>query len=244
MSEKSFFDMSPKQGMVMGLAVGIAVVSTIGFFIMLANKSADNGDINTNVNSGRVNANTNAAPTPPPATGDVSKLAPILDSAYAQGPKNAKVTLIEISDFQCPYCKRHNPTMEQVMDEYEGQVRRVWVHFPLTSIHPHAMKASEATECAGEQGKFWEMHDIIFENQTAMTVDNLKSYAKNIGLSSSEFDTCLDDSKYSSKVQQHMQAAQSAGITGTPGTFVNGQLIKGAYPFDTFKQAVDAELAK
>ena len=243
MSEKSFFEMSSKQGMIMGLALGIAVVSTIGFFVLLAGQPADNNNGGTNSNT---NANTNIAPTPTPspAAGDVSKLAPILDSAYAQGPKNAKVTIIEVSDFQCPYCKRHNPTMEQIMEEYDGQVRRVWVHFPLTSIHPYATKASEAAECAGEQGKFWEMHDIIFENQTAMTVDDLKSYAKNIGLNASDFDTCLDDGRYTSKVQQNMQAAQAAGITGTPGTFINGQLIKGAYPFDTFKAVIDAELAK
>lgn len=248
--QRSFFDMSSKQSLVMGLLGGIAIISVIGLGIMLAGGGLPDdgdGDVVANTNT---NTNTNTAPTPtptpPPATGDVSKLASVLAGAYSQGPANAKVTLIEVSDLQCPFCKRHEPTMAQIMQEYAGQVRRVWVHFPLTSIHPHAMKASEALECAGEQNadKFWEMHDIIFENQSAMTVDDIKGYASEIGLNSSSFDRCLDDGKYTSKVQQHMAAAQAAGITGTPGTFVNSQLVKGAYPFATFQAAIDAELAK
>ena len=160
------------------------------------------------------------------------------------GPDDAEIVLIEISEFQCPYCKRHNPTMDQVMEEYEGKIKRYWIHFPLTSIHPYAMKAAEATECAGEQDKFWEMHDIIFENTSKMTVDDLKSNATKIGLNSSKFNSCLDSDKYASKIQQQMSAAQAAGVSGTPGTFVNGQIIKGAYPFETFKELIDAELAK
>jgi len=247
MSEKSFFDMSPKQSLAMGLLGGVAIISVIGFFVMLGggklggdNVGSKNTNVNTNVNA---NVNTNVNPAPE-ATGDVSKLNSVLDQAYSTGPKNAKVTLIEVSDFQCPYCERHVPTMEQIMKDYAGKVRRVWINFPLTSIHPYAMKAAEASECAGEQGKFWEMHGKIFANQSAITVDDLKGYASDLGLDTSKFDSCLDDSKYASKIQEQMAAAQAAGVTGTPGTFVNGELVKGAYPFDTFKQLIDAELAK
>ena len=250
--EKSFFDMSSKQGLVMGLALGIAVVSLIGFFVLLANQPEDtgNGDVaGANVNS---NSNTNAAPTPtptptpPPATGDISKLNSILDGTYSKGPGNAKVTLIEVSEFQCPYCARHNPTMEQIMEEYKGQVRRVWIHFPLTSIHPNAQKASEAVECAGEQNpdKFWELHDKLFENQSAIAVGDIKGYAQEIGLNTAKFNECLDTGKYTAKVQQQAQAAQSAGISGTPGTFVNGELVKGAYPVETFEQIIDGILGE
>jgi protein-disulfide isomerase len=245
--QRSFFDMSSKQSLVMGLSWGIALISVIGLVFFVVSGQSQNGDqgqvlganVNTNANT---NTNVNTNPTPP--TGDVSELLKVADTSYAIGPENAKVTLIEVSDFQCPYCNRHSPTMEQIMDEYEGQVRRLWIHFPLTSIHPYAQKASEAAECAADQGKFWQMHDKMFENQSALAVDNLKNYARDLGLNTSSFNDCLDSGKYTSKVQSQARAAQAAGITGTPGTFVNDQLVKGAYPFDTFKQLIDAELAK
>jgi len=250
--QKNFFDMSSKQSLVMGLSWGIAIISVVALVMFLVNGQSNSSDgeiagANTNMNANaNVNTNTNTAPTPPAATGDVSKLAAVLDGAYSVGSDNAEVTLIEVSEFQCPYCLRHNPTMEKIMNEYKGKVKRVWIHFPLTSIHPYAMKAAEAVECAGEQNsdKFWEMHDKIFEDTSAMTVDDLKGYASEIGLNTSKFNSCLDDNKYTSKIQKQMAAAQAAGVSGTPGTFVNGQLVKGAYPFDTFKQLIDAELAK
>ena len=234
----------------MGLAVGVAIISLIGFMTILSKSQplSEDGEVlgaevNSNVNT---NAVPTAAPTPADATSDVSALDSVLDDAYSKGPKNAKVVLIEASEFQCPYCSRHTPTMEQIMEEYEGQVRRVWIHFPLTSMHPNAQKAAEAVECAGEQdpNKFWELHDKMFDNQSAITVDDIKGYAKEIGLNAAQFNDCLDSGKYTSKVQEQSQAAQAAGVTGTPGTFVNGTLVKGAYPFETFQQLIDAELAK
>ena len=249
MSNQNFFDMSPKQSLVMGLLGGISLVSVIALIVVLAGgqlgaggTELTNADVNANVNTNaNVNANTNAAVQ---AVADVSKLMQVVDEKYMVGPKDAKVTIIEASDFQCPYCLRHAPTMERIMEEYDGQVRRGWINLPLTSIHPYAQKAAEAAECAGEQNKFWEMHDLLFANQSALDVASLKSYAKNLGLNQSQFDSCLDDGKYASKVQTQAQAAQQAGVTGTPGTFVNNILIKGAYPFETFQQVIDAELAK
>jgi len=246
--EKKFFDMSPKQSLVMGLLGGIAIISVVGLVVVLAGGKLGQSNpglanTNTNVNA-NVNANANPTPTPPEPTGDVSKLNSVLAQAYSTGPDNAKVALIEVSDFQCPYCQRHVATMDQIMKDYAGKVKRVWINFPLTSIHPYAMKAAEAGECAGEQGKFWQMHNKIFANQSAITEDDLKGYAKDLGLNTDQFNSCFDDGKYASKIQQQMAAAQAAGVTGTPGTFVNGELVKGAYPYDTFKQLIDAELAK
>ncbi|MDP1709505.1 MAG: thioredoxin domain-containing protein, partial [Candidatus Komeilibacteria bacterium] len=132
--------------------------------------------------------------------------------------------------------------LDQVLDEYKGQVRLVFRNFPLTSIHPYAQKAAEAAECAGEQGKFWEMHDKLFENQGALTVENLKSYAQSLGLSTSKFNDCLDSSKYAQKINQQATEAQAAGVTGTPATFVGSQLIKGAVPYENFKALIENQL--
>jgi len=233
--------MSAKQGLIMGISWGIAAVALIGLLVFAATR-ADSVDKTDKV----VNANTNAAPTQqqptPSETGDISKISPVGKDDHVQGDKNAKVTLIEYSDFQCPFCSRHVPTLDKILADYQGKVRLVFRNFPLTSLHPYAQKAAEAAECAGDQNKFWEMHDKLFANQDALTVDNLKQYAKDLGLDSSKFDSCLDSGKYVERISTQATEAQAAGITGTPGTFVGSTLVKGAYPYDTFKQIIDSLL--
>ncbi len=240
--ERKFFDMSSKQSLALGLTAGIAIVSLVGFGALLLGGNADDAEAKPTAN---INVNANPAPAPTPApepAGDVTKLSPVTSSDHIRGGSNAKVTLIVVSDFQCPYCGRHETTMNQLLDEYGDKIRIVWRNMPLTSIHPYAQKAAEAGECAGEQDKFWEMHDKMFANQSALTVDNLKQYAKDLGLNSSKFDSCLDSGKYTDKVNKQSAEAQAAGITGTPGTFVNNQLVKGAYPIETFKGIIDTLL--
>lgn len=235
-----------KMNFVMGLTAGIAVISTLGFFVLLGDKVMNSEGSSDTTDQVAGTQQANAAPdtvqAPPAATADISKIAPVSDSDHIRGNKNAKITMIEYSDFECPFCQRHAPTLQQVIDQYEGDVRLVYRHLPLSSIHPNAQKAAEASECAADQGKFWEMHDKLFENNTALGVTNLKSYAKDLGLNQSKFDDCLDSGKYAAKVNQQAAEAQAAGITGTPGTFVNDQLVKGAYPLSTFQQIIDAEL--
>ena len=148
--------------------------------------------------------------------------------------------MIEYSDFQCPFCQRVKPTLDQVLSDYSGKVRLVYRHFPLNSIHPQAQKSAEASECASEQDKFWEYHDLLFANQSALDVASLKKYAGQLGLKQSQFDSCLDAGKYAAKVNQQSAEAQASGITGTPGTWVGDQLVKGAYPYETFKQIIDS----
>lgn len=242
MSNKDFFDMSPQQSMAMGALGAIAVVAVVGFFITLGGGSST-GVGSKAANNANANVNTAPAPTPAPAAGgNAAALSPVTDDDYIRGNPDAKITMIEFSDFECPFCARHLPTLNQVLDQYGDDVRLIYRHFPLTSIHPNAQKAAEASECAGEQGKFWEMHDLMFANQTALTVPSLKGYAGQIGLSQSQFDSCLDSGQYANKVQAQAQEGQAAGVTGTPGTFVNGQLVKGAYPLSTFTQIIDAAL--
>jgi len=239
--KKNFFDLSSQQSLVMGLSWGVALISIIGFVVMLnsAPSADDKNNLNAQANT-NINANTNAAPAQPTApTADVTKLSPVTDQDYIRGNKNAKITLIEISDFQCPYCQRHTPTMDKILEDYGDQVRLVWRNFPLSSIHPYAQKAAEASECAGEQGKFWEMHDLMFVNQSALDTPSLKIYAGQIGLDQTKFNDCLDSGKYESKIKKQVTEATAAGISGTPGTFVNGELVKGAYPYETFKQIID-----
>ncbi len=115
--------------------------------------------------------------------------------------------------------------------------------FPLTSIHQHAQKAAEASECADDQGKFWEYHDLVFENQSAIDVASLKGYAAELGLDTDTFNECLDGGKQSSEVEKDSQDAQAAGVSGTPAFFINGEFVSGAQPFSVFQQVIDAALA-
>ena len=235
--------MSPKISFILGLLAGIAAVSIIGFIIMLPKsqtwKSAENSNANTNVG-----AQVNPTPTPQePLQGNPALLPPVSSEDYVRGDANAKITLIEYSDFECPFCSRHAPTIDKILENYKGKVRLVFRHFPL-SFHPEAQKAAEASECAGEQGKFWEMHDKIFEANEAknMSVDTWKKAAKDLKLNTAKFNDCLDSGKYLSKIQNEQADGQAAGVEGTPATFVNGKLISGAVPYEQFKSVIDSIL--
>jgi protein-disulfide isomerase len=161
----------------------------------------------------------------------------------SRGPTNAPVTIVEFSDFQCPYCGREYPVIERVMKEYDGKVRLVFRHYPL-DFHPFAQKAAEAGACAQDQGKFWELHDKMFTNQTKLAVEDLKSYAKSVGIDASKFEKCLDSGEKKPLVEDDLKAGSAAGVNGTPAFFINGIFINGAQPFEQIKQAVDRELNK
>jgi len=159
------------------------------------------------------------------------------------GPQDASVTIVEFSDFQCPYCARFFlQTYPQVRREYEGKVKFIFRDFPLTSIHQYAEKAAEAAGCANDQGKFWEYHDLLWTKQQALDVDSLKSYAADLGLDTVAFDDCLDSGKHASEVQKDVQDGRSYGVGGTPAFLINGQLVSGAVPFADFKAVIDAAL--
>ena len=163
----------------------------------------------------------------------------------ARGPAAAPVTVVEFSDFQCPFCGREYPVIERLMKEYDGKVRLVFRHFPL-EFHPFAQKAAEAGACAADQGgeKFWKLHDRMFTNQQKLAVDDLKGYAKELGLDSSRFEKCLDSGEKRALVEADEKAGQEAGVSGTPAFFVNGVFINGAVPYEQFKDAVDRELKR
>ncbi len=190
---------------------------------------------------------TKAPEMPAPAT-EVVEAKPVDELTEAvKGNVNAPITIIEYSEYQCPFCGKFvKETLPSIVTEYiaTGKVRYVFRDFPLTAIHPHAQKAAEATHCAGEQEKFWDMHDKLFDNQQALTIENLKSYAGELSLDQAAFDTCLDTGKFAGKVKDNLVSGQQAGITGTPGFIINGKKLAGALPFAAFKQVIDEELAK
>lgn len=161
----------------------------------------------------------------------------------AKGAPDAKITMVEFSDFECPYCSRFAPTLDQVMAKYGDRVKLVFRHLPLPN-HPQAPKAAEAAACAQDQGKFWEMHDSLFRNQGALGVEALKGRATELGLDAQAFATCLDSGAKAAVVAADAADARKAGIEGTPALFVNGRLIDGAAPFEQVAALIEDELKR
>jgi protein-disulfide isomerase len=160
----------------------------------------------------------------------------------SRGPENAKVTIVEFSDFQCPFCSRAHDTVEEVMTAYAGKVRLVFRQFPL-DFHAQAPKAAEAALCAGEQQKFWEYHSTLFKNQQKLMPDDLKAHATTLGLDAAKFNECLDSGKNAKAIQDDIAAGKKVGVTGTPAFFINGVMLSGAQPIEEFKKVIDAELS-
>jgi protein-disulfide isomerase len=178
-----------------------------------------------------------------------------LDGEPAKGDKSARVVLVEFTDYQCPFCGRYvRDAYAQIEAEYikTGKLRYVIREFPLESIHPQAFKAAEAALCAGDQGKYWEMHDRLFANQRALAPEQLSAHAQAVGADGAKFDECLQRGVKVAKVRKDLDDGLKAGVTGTPAFFVGvadggtvkvARVVKGAVPFAAFKEAIDAVLA-
>jgi protein-disulfide isomerase len=161
--------------------------------------------------------------------------------SQSRGPAAAPIELIEFSDFQCPYCLRAHPTLNQVLNTYGDRIRFVYRHYPLPS-HPNARPAAEASECASEQGKFWAYHDRLFADPGKLSDADLKRTAADLGLDSARFNSCVDSRKYQARVDADIKDGNDAGVSGTPAFFINGRMLSGAQPFEAFKQIIDEEL--
>ena len=164
-------------------------------------------------------------------------------NAPVRGNPKAPVTVVEFSDFQCPFCVRARPTVARVRETYGDKVRWAFRHFPL-DFHAQAEKAGEAAACAGEQGKFWEMHDLLWKSTAKLQVPDLKAHAATLGLDTAKFDQCLDSGKSAGLVHADQEAGQGYGVSGTPAFFVNGRPLVGAQPYDAFAQVIDDELQR
>ena len=167
-----------------------------------------------------------------------------VEGAFVQGPKDAPVTIVEFSDFQCPFCRNVVPTVKELMRQYPATVRWAFRDFPLASLHPKAPKAAEAARCAGEQGKFWEYHDLLFDSQAQATVEDFKRFADQLKLDPKGFASCLDSGRQKAAVQSDVEEGARLGITGTPTFFINGRMLVGAQPLESFRGIIEAELRR
>ncbi|MBP9864626.1 thioredoxin domain-containing protein [Patescibacteria group bacterium] len=250
------FNGPPKTMFLLGLFAGVASCTTLALVFVVWSIASGRG-----LALGTGSAALAAAPAAPSAAAPAAQpsapaaaagpMKPVDEKVdHIKGPKNAKVTLVEYSDFECPFCKRHFEVMNQVMKQYPNDVRLVFRNYPL-SFHQNAMKEAQAAECAAEVGgndAYWKYHDKIFtetaSNGTGFALDRLVPAAKEIGLDEKKFKTCLDSDKYAAKVNQQMQEGSAAGVQGTPGTFVNGTLVEGAVPLSQFTTMIDGILKK
>jgi protein-disulfide isomerase len=166
------------------------------------------------------------------------------EGAPVRGSAAARVTIVEFSDFHCPYCKQVQPTLARVLSEYGDRVRLVYRDFPLDRIHPNARKAAEAARCANNQGKFWEYHDKLYLGGTDVSLDKLTGFAREVDMNVDSFQQCVAKGKHQAEIDREIQEATSLGVTGTPAFFINGRLVSGAQAYEAFAQVINEELAQ
>ena len=166
-----------------------------------------------------------------------------LAEAPMRGPESAPITIVEFSDFQCPFCRRVQPTLARLQDKYGDKLRWSFKDLPLISIHPDAQKAAEAARCAGDQGKFWEYRAAMFD-ATQINSELHPRTAEKLGLDAAPFEACLSSDKYAEAVEADMNEAQGLGLNGTPAFLINGVLLSGAQPYEAFEKVIEQELAQ
>lgn len=167
-----------------------------------------------------------------------------IERLWSIGPEEAPVKIVEYSDFQCPYCSKAAATVKEIEAKYGDQVQITYKHFPLTSVHENAMLSAKAAESAGYQGKFWEMHDALFADQSNLSRKNILKLAQDIGLDMDKFATYLDNKNISAKVIQQQKEAESLGVNSTPTFFINETKLVGAQPLAEFDKVIAEELTK
>jgi protein-disulfide isomerase len=167
---------------------------------------------------------------------------PIQTFDHVRGDFHAPVKVVEYGDFECPNCKQAAPAVKLLLERFEERVCYAWRHFPLTDVHPHALRAAQAAEAAGGQGKFWPMHDVLFENQTHLDAQHLRAYAERLGLDMARYTAEMDDEVYLQRVREHMESGKASGVRGTPTFFVNGRILDVSFGLRALFDAVEEAL--
>ena len=167
---------------------------------------------------------------------------PVSPADHVHGPTHAPVTVVEYGDFECPNCKQAVTAVKLLLKHFENRTCFAYRHYPLEGVHPHAELAAEAAECAGEQGKFWEMHDLLFDNQGHLKLEHLRGYAERLNLDMPRFDAQLTDHVYLQRVREHMQGGSDSGVRSTPTFFVNGRIQDVSFGPRSLFDAVEAAL--
>lgn len=256
-STGGLFDAPPKTTFFMGLFLGIAATAVLALLFGLgsgsSSRSAESGGTNSAAVAGSGDTVPSPSPTPTAKTaGAITEPSSETDHYRGVKPEDAAVVLVEYSDYECPFCKRHHPTMKQVLEEYDGKVSWVYRHFPLDSLHSQATPAALAAECISALGgndAFWEFTDAMFENQSSLGDALYLAQAKAAGVSESAFTDCYENKEYQSALSADVADGTSGGVTGTPGTIVmqgtdtaSAQLISGALPYASIAQVIDGML--
>ncbi|MFW0861976.1 MAG: DsbA family protein [Candidatus Komeilibacteria bacterium] len=233
----------------LGILSGVGIMFMIGFFVLLAMFLSGNNSLGTgNKVAGNNIPSVNSGQAP---TKDIT-VSPVSKEDWMRGDKKAPISIIEFSDTECPFCKRFHTTMQQIVEEYDGEVNWIYRHFPLTSLHSKAAREAEATECAGElagNDGFWKYIDRLFAvtpSNNGLSDSELYNIADYVGLNSSDFRTCLESGKYASKVRDHANQAQAAGGSGTPYSIIiagdKQAPLSGALPIEQLRTIIDSLL--
>jgi len=259
--EKSIIPSGNKKPISTGIIIALVAIVAIAaffagsYFSNINSDSVTKSDLDSAV--AKLEAKIASIPTSGQPTQPTQPIKISLDDDPIIGNPDAPITILEFSDFQCPFCARfYVQTLPAIKEEYidTGKVNFVYRDFPIQSIHPNALPAAVASECANEQGKYWEYHDILFENQSSWAkldtntlISTFSEYANKVGLNQEQFDACLETGKYLEEIQQDLNDGRDYEVTGTPGFFIGNEKIgfvklSGAQPFESFKKVIDAQL--
>lgn len=167
---------------------------------------------------------------------------PIDSTDHVLGSAGAPITVVEYGDYECPTCQQAVPAVKMLLERYENEVLFAYRHFPQEAIHPHALRAAEAAECAGGQGRFWEMHDLLFANQTHLAAKHLLAYAQRLDLDQPRFTAEMDDEVYRQRIREHIDSGRASHLRATPGFFVNGSIVDVSFGLHALFDAVAAAL--
>ena len=169
---------------------------------------------------------------------------PVSEVDHALGPAHAAVTLVEYGDFECPICKQAAPAVKLMLKHFAGKLRVVFRHFPQEEVHPHALQAALAAEAAGGQGKFWPLHDLLFDNQSHLKSQHLRGFAEQLELDMVRFDADMEDELYLQRIREHIEGGTLSGVHATPAFFINGRIHDASFGMQTLMDGIDATLRK